>query len=60
MGRRGGPDAHVGRDWVEESFAFATVHLGWSPRDFWAGTPQEFWPALKAFETKMKAVNAKS
>ncbi len=60
MGGRGGPDDHVGRDWVEETYAFATVHLGWSPTEFRAASPQEFWPSLKAFEKKVKAVNAKS
>ena len=60
MARRGGPDDPIGRDWVEETYAFATVHLGWSPSEFWAASPQEFWPSLKAFEKKVKALNAQS
>jgi len=38
------------------TFAFATVHLGWRPSEFWAATPAEFWAAQQAFEDKMKAL----
>lgn len=58
MGGRGGPDDHVARDWVEETYAYATVHLGWPPSDFWSATPYEFWAAQKAFEQKVRAINA--
>ena len=60
MASRGGPDDHAGRDWVEETYAFATVHLGWPPDSFWSATAQEFWPAQQTFEQKVRALNATS
>ncbi|WP_420892162.1 phage tail assembly chaperone [Phaeobacter gallaeciensis] len=41
-------------------FAFATVHLGWSPQSFWASTPSEFWAAFSMFQQKIEAMNART
>ena len=59
MGRRGGPDNQPQRGWLEETYGFATVHLGWQPGEFWAATPHEFWPAQQAFQRKIEAQNRK-
>lgn len=38
-----------------ETFALATVHLGWPPGDFWAATPRELFAAWDAHVRKIEA-----
>lgn len=58
MGRRGGAGDRGDRDWLTESFSFATVHLGWQPSEFWTATPDEFWAAYLATEKMNKQIKA--
>ena len=57
MGRRGGPDHRKDDDWLNQTYGFATVHLGWQPSEFWAATPREFWSAQAVFQRKIDMIN---